>query len=67
MRRKLRRGVSIEQLQDDLERIMGKASVVDEEPVLNTMEVGEYVILEGGVLYWRDRTGLYKSTGTKVG
>lgn len=61
---KLRRGVDLEQTRDDIERKLGKADIVNE---FTNIEIGQVLIVEGGTLYWRDKTGTYYVTGTELG
>jgi hypothetical protein len=63
---KIRRGVSLEQTTDDIERLLGKISVEESAPNIKNMDVGDAVQAEDGTLYIRTKTGLWKFTGTQV-
>jgi len=64
---KLRRGVSMEQLQDDLERILGVQDSSDEVPEKGRVSENRLTIIKGtGEIVFRSGGKLYKLTATEI-
>jgi len=64
---KLRRGVSVEQLQDDLERILGVQESSDEVPEKGRVSENRFTIINGtGEIVFRSGGKLYKITATEI-
>ncbi len=64
---KLRRGVDIEQLQDDLERFLGVQDSSDEVPDLGRMSDNRLTVINGtGEIVFRSGGKLYKITATEI-
>ncbi len=64
---KLRRGVDIEQLQDDLERFLGVQDSNDEVPDLGRMSDNRLTVINGtGEIVFRSGGKLYKITATEM-
>jgi len=64
---KLRRGVSVEQLQDDLERILGVQDSSDEVPGKERVSENRLTIINGtGEIVFRSGGKLYKITATEI-
>ena len=65
---KLRRGVTVDQLADDLERVLRTNAMYPSQPPIKHVKSGEIVILESqGKILFNDGQGLYEIQGTKVG
>ena len=63
----LRRGVTLEQLQDDLERVLGIQETVDETPELSAIAENKLVMVNGtGKIVFRSGGKLYELTATEV-
>ena len=64
---KLRRGVSIEQLQDDLERVLGIQETTDETPELDSLSENKLIIVNAsGKIVFRSGGKLYELTATEI-
>jgi len=64
---KLRRGVGLGQLQDDLERILGVQDTSDEVPEMERMSDNKFTIVNGtGEIVFRSGGKLYKLTATEI-
>lgn len=65
--RKLRRGVNIEQLQDDLERLLGVQDSSDEIPEMERIAENRLTVINGtGELVFRSGGKLYKLTAIEI-
>jgi len=64
---KLRRGVQMEQLQDDLERVLGIQDSSDEVPEMERMGDNRFTIINGtGEIVFRSGGKRYKLTATEI-
>lgn len=64
---KLRRGVNIEQLQDDLERLLGVQDSSDEIPEMERIAENRLTVINGtGEIVFRSGGKLYKLTATEL-
>jgi len=64
---KLRRGVSQEQLQDDLERVLNVQDSSDEIPDVKDRADNRFLIINGtGEIVFRSGGKLYKLTATEI-
>ena len=64
---KLRRGVSQEQLQDDLERLLGIQDSSDDIPEKERVSDNRFTIINGtGEIVFRSGGKLYKLTATEI-
>ena len=64
---KLRRGVQMEQLQDDLERVLGLQDTSNEIPDKGRLSDNRFTIINGtGEIVFRSGGKLYKLTATEI-
>lgn len=64
---KLRRGVNIEQLQDDLERLLGVQDSSDEIPEMERIAENRLTVINGtGEIVFRSGGKRYKLTATEI-
>jgi len=61
-----RRGVTLDQLTDDLERTVGYQETRTETPDVASLPENKIFVVDGGLLMFRSGGKLYKLTATEV-